>query len=85
MNGCFCNPMIVISAVMMPIKALDSAGDHQRPELNHWYESLRSGKGPCFDATAQYAIYCALRADFSRSRSDLFFARGLDTIFQPRA
>lgn len=27
------------------------AHDYQHPELNGWYESLHSGKGPCCDGT----------------------------------
>jgi len=27
------------------------AHDHQHPELNGWYESLHSGKGPCCDGS----------------------------------
>jgi hypothetical protein len=27
------------------------AHDHEHPELNSWYESLRSGKGPCCDGS----------------------------------
>ena len=27
------------------------AHDHQHPELNSWYESLYSGKGPCCDGS----------------------------------
>ncbi|MGY3440467.1 hypothetical protein ACVW17_000468 [Bradyrhizobium sp. USDA 4473] len=27
------------------------AHDHDHPELNGWYESLQSGKGPCCDGT----------------------------------
>jgi hypothetical protein len=53
MSGRFRKFMIVVSAVMLPLMAAGSAGahDHQHPELNHWYESLRSGKGPCCDGS----------------------------------
>jgi hypothetical protein len=27
------------------------AHDHEHPELNGWYQSLESGKGPCCDGT----------------------------------
>ena len=27
------------------------AHDHEHPELNSWYESLHSGKGPCCDGS----------------------------------
>ncbi|VIO68405.1 hypothetical protein [Bradyrhizobium ivorense] len=37
----------------VPISAIEPARahDHQRPELNAWYESLHSGKGPCCDGS----------------------------------
>jgi hypothetical protein len=46
-------PMSLILAVVLsffafgPVRAHDSA----HPELNRWYESLHSGKGPCCDGT----------------------------------
>jgi hypothetical protein len=35
----------VIVLLAWPFAAL--AHDHSRPELNSWFESLKSGKGPC--------------------------------------
>lgn len=32
------------------------AHDHNRPELNHWFESLKSGKGPCCSHTDGIAV-----------------------------
>jgi hypothetical protein len=53
MNTSFRNLSIVIMAVVLPIMVAGDADahDHQRPELNHWYESLHSGKGPCCDGS----------------------------------
>jgi hypothetical protein len=44
---------LAIFTVMVSIVAVGRAGahDHDRPELNNWYESLRSGKGPCCDGS----------------------------------
>jgi hypothetical protein len=41
--------MTTIGAVMvLPIWHFAArAHDHSRPELNSWFESLKSGKGPC--------------------------------------
>jgi len=43
--------MVILFAVMLSIFAVARAHDHERPELNSWYESLHSGKGPCCDGT----------------------------------
>jgi hypothetical protein len=45
--------MLVISALILPIFATGPARahDHDHPELNGWYESLHSGKGPCCDGS----------------------------------
>lgn len=53
MNRCFRDLTVILAAAMTPIMALEraSAHDRQHPELNHWYESLRSGKGPCCDGS----------------------------------
>ena len=32
------------------------AHDHNRPELNSWFESLKSGKGPCCSYTDGVAV-----------------------------
>ncbi|MGY3614471.1 hypothetical protein [Bradyrhizobium sp. USDA 10063] len=46
-------PTHFILAVVLSIFAFGPAHAHDsgHPELNHWYESLRSGKGPCCDGT----------------------------------
>ena len=38
---------------MLPFFTISGAHDHdhENPELNSWYESLRSGKGPCCDGS----------------------------------
>ena len=40
---------------LIPIGRL-SAHDHNRPELNSWFEHLRSGKGPCCDGADALSI-----------------------------
>jgi len=42
---------LVVVAVMLSTFAMARAHDQERPELNAWYESLRSGKGPCCDGS----------------------------------
>jgi len=44
---------LVIFAAMLPFFTINGARahDHEHPELNSWYESLRSGKGPCCDGS----------------------------------
>jgi hypothetical protein len=42
---------LVIFAVMLSTATIAHAHDLARPELNGWYESLRSGKGPCCDGS----------------------------------
>jgi hypothetical protein len=44
---------IAVLTVVLPLMAVDRAGAHDRqhPELNRWYESLHSGKGPCCDGS----------------------------------
>jgi hypothetical protein len=45
--------MLVIVSLILLVMALSihpiRAHDHARPGLNGWYQSLRSGKGPCCD------------------------------------
>lgn len=42
---------LVLLTTWLPMPAIDPARAHdqQHPELNGWYESLHSGKGPCCD------------------------------------
>ena len=42
-----------IYVAILSISAIDRAlaHDYRHPELNGWYESLHSGKGPCCDGT----------------------------------
>ena len=42
---------ILVAMLFITIIGRARAHDHQHPELNGWYESLRSGKGPCCDGT----------------------------------
>jgi len=53
MNNHFRHAMLVVFTVMLPIAAISHARahDYQHPELNSWYESLHSGKGPCCDGS----------------------------------
>jgi hypothetical protein len=53
MNDDFRYATLTILVIMLSIFAsgLARAHDHQRPELNSWYESLHSGKGPCCDGS----------------------------------
>jgi hypothetical protein len=39
----------VTLVVTLPVVTI--AHDHEHPELNGWYESLHSGKGPCCDSS----------------------------------
>jgi hypothetical protein len=45
--------MLVSLAVILPMSKIDHARahDHEHPELNGWYASLHSGKGPCCDGS----------------------------------
>jgi hypothetical protein len=51
MNNRFWLPSLVICVAMLSISITSRARahDYHHPELNHWYESLHSGKGPCCD------------------------------------
>ncbi len=53
MNSDFRYATLVVFAVILPIFTIGRARahDHERPELNSWYESLHSGKGPCCDGS----------------------------------
>jgi hypothetical protein len=44
---------LIVFAVMPPTSTIGHlrAHDYQKPELNSWYESLHSGKGPCYDGS----------------------------------
>ena len=53
MNNQICCAALIVFTAMLPIFAIGHARahDYQRPELNSWYESLHSGKGPCCDGS----------------------------------
>jgi hypothetical protein len=53
MKNAFQYPALVILTSMLPIFTICTARahDHAHPELNGWYESLHSGKGPCCDGS----------------------------------
>jgi hypothetical protein len=53
MNNHFWRATLVVFTVMLPISTIGHARahDYQHPELNSWYESLHSGKGPCCDGS----------------------------------
>jgi hypothetical protein len=42
---------LVILAITLSLTATAGAHDQEHPELNGWYESLHSGKGPCCDGS----------------------------------
>jgi hypothetical protein len=39
--------MVAVTAVPLVWHFAAQAHDHSRPELNSWFESLKTGKGPC--------------------------------------
>ena len=47
----FRHATLIIFSVMLLTCPMGRAHDHDHPELNGWYESLRSGKGPCCDGS----------------------------------
>ena len=53
MNNFCWRTTLVICVATLSISTVGRARghDHQHPELNGWYESLHSGKGPCCDGT----------------------------------
>ena len=53
MNNRYWHAMIVMFIAMLVISTIRCARahDHQHPELNSWYKSLRSSKGPCCDGS----------------------------------
>ena len=53
MNNHIWHATLVVFTVTLPIFAIGHARahDYQHPELDSWYESLQSGKGPCCDGT----------------------------------
>ncbi|MGY3622383.1 hypothetical protein [Bradyrhizobium sp. USDA 10063] len=53
MNDHCWHAALVAFTVILPISTIDHARAHdlQHPELNGWYESLHSGKGPCCDGS----------------------------------
>jgi hypothetical protein len=53
MNDDFWHAKLAFFSVMLLIFAIGCARahDHEHPELNSWYESLHSGKGPCCDGS----------------------------------
>lgn len=48
MNDHIWHATLVVFTIMPPISTIEHARahDHQHAELNSWYESLQSGKGP---------------------------------------
>jgi hypothetical protein len=46
----------VIIMIFMLLNSCASAHDHNRPELNSWFKSLQSKKGPCCDGTDAVSI-----------------------------
>jgi hypothetical protein len=38
------------------VSQFSHAHDHNRPELNRWFDSLKSGKGPCCSDADGYAV-----------------------------
>ncbi len=53
MNKRFWRAALVVVTALLAKPAIGpaQAHDHQHPELNAWYESLRSVKGPCCDGS----------------------------------
>jgi hypothetical protein len=53
MNHGVWNTKLAILSAMLLVVAIGGARahDHDHPELNSWYESLHSGKGPCCDGS----------------------------------
>ena len=53
MNIDFRHIMFVVFAATLLTSTIDGARahDYPHPELNGWYESLQSGKGPCCDGS----------------------------------
>lgn len=56
--------MIVVTllvAIMFAVAAMwpASAHDHNRPELDSWYPTLKSGRGPCCDGPGVDAKFLA--------------------------
>src|SRR3954465_13524621 len=49
---------LVVFTIMLPISTIGHARahDYQHPELNSWYESLHSGKGPAAMAAMRSAL-----------------------------
>jgi hypothetical protein len=42
---------LFVVSVVLPMSTIGHTHDHENPELNNWYESLHSGKGPCCDGS----------------------------------
>jgi hypothetical protein len=53
MNKDFRRATLIVFAIAMSALAVHDARahDHNHPELNGWYQSLHSGKGPCCDGS----------------------------------
>jgi hypothetical protein len=50
-------PRIVCAALLLGgVSQYSQAHDHSRPDLNAWFDSLRSGKGPCCSVADGTAI-----------------------------
>ena len=43
--------VVFVATLPLSFTGRAHAHDYQHPELNAWYESLHSGKGPCCDGT----------------------------------
>jgi hypothetical protein len=47
-RGSSTTSLIICTALLLGLMAqISHAHDHSRPDLNKWFDSLRSGKGPC--------------------------------------
>jgi hypothetical protein len=49
-------PIICTTLLLGLIAQISHAHDHSRPELNRWFDSLKSGKGPCCSDADGYAV-----------------------------
>jgi hypothetical protein len=49
-------PIICTALLLGLISQVSHAHDHSRPELNRWFDSLKSGKGPCCSDADGYAV-----------------------------
>jgi hypothetical protein len=49
-------PIVCTALLLGLIAQVSHAHDHSRPELNRWFDSLKSGKGPCCSDADGYAV-----------------------------